>query len=126
MDTTAVVFAPDGKAVVLGLSDGTVAFRATADLAERRAPVEVGRYTVAALAHHPRGPFVACGTYDSKGADNLMVVRTDTGAVVRRIAADPHGVLAVCFNATGTRVATFGGSGRVAVWDVSDLAGPRE
>ena len=61
---TAVSFAPDGKAVVLGLSDGTVAFRATADLAELRDPVEVGRFTVAALAHHPRGPFVACGTFE--------------------------------------------------------------
>ncbi|HYH65079.1 MAG TPA: WD40 repeat domain-containing protein [Urbifossiella sp.] len=109
-----VSFAPDGKSVALGLTDGTVAFRSTADLSERREPVVVGRFTVAALAHHPRGPFVACGTYDHDGAANLVVVRADTGAVVRRIPADPRGVQAVCFNATGTRIATFGGSGRVA------------
>lgn len=122
VDAAAVSVAPDGKSVALGLSDGSVAFRSTADLSEQRQPVEVGRFTVAALAHHPRGPFVACGTYDRGGAANLVVVRADTGAVVRRIAADPDSVLAVCFNATGTRLAAFGGSGRVAVWDTSDLA----
>jgi WD40 repeat protein len=116
---------PDGKWVAAGLDDGRVAFIQTADMTVRDEPVQIGRFTVSALAHHPRGPYLACATFDSKGADNLAVIRTDTGEVVTRFSADPNSVLAICFNSTGSRMATFGGSGRVTIWDTSNLVGPQ-
>ena len=118
----AVSFSPDAKAVAVGLSDGRVAHFATADLTPLREATQIGRFTVGSLAYHPRGRYLACATWDGMGADNLIVIDPLTGEMPFRFAADPSGAVAVCFNADGSRMATFGSSGRVTIWDTSNLA----
>ncbi|MBN9520788.1 WD40 repeat domain-containing protein, partial [bacterium] len=117
-----VAIATDAKTVAVGLEDGRVVYLATADLTPLREATKVGQSTVGALAYHPRGRYLACATYDSMGADNLVVVDPLTGETPLRFAADPSGITAVCFNADGSRMATFSGAGRVAIWDTSALA----
>lgn len=117
------VFSPDTKRVAVGLTDGRVGIYSAPDLVPVLEPIQLGDFTVATVAFHPAGPFLACGTYDRDGKDNVFIIHQVTGQVVARFPADPRGIDTLCFNATGTRLATFGGSGRVVVWDTSKLTG---
>lgn len=116
-------FSPDGKRVVVGLADGRVGIYSVPALVPAVDPIQLGQFTVAAVAFHPAGQFLACGTFDRDGKDNLFIIHAVTGRVVARLPADPRGIGALCFNSTGTRLASFGSSGRVSVWDTSIVAG---
>ncbi|QDU19688.1 WD40 repeat domain-containing protein [Urbifossiella limnaea] len=116
-DGACVSIAPDAKVVAIGLTDGRVMLFDTAKGAQASLPVQLGQFTVASVAFHPRGRLLVCGTFDRRGQDNLFVVDPAAGRVVAKFAADPHAIATLCFNADGTRLATFGGAGRVTVWD---------
>lgn len=78
-----------------------------------------GRSAVAALAVRKGGKHVVVGT-----ADGWLTVLTVSGAEAKPVGtgqqAHVAGVAAVTFNADGSKLATVGGDGKLALWTVAD------
>jgi hypothetical protein len=116
-----LAISPDGKTVAAGYGDGTVGWYEADTGKPVRHIQPLGQFGVWALAFHPGGKHIACGTYDKRGQPNLFAIRIDTGAIIARLDADPRGVSAVRFSPSGDRLATFGESGVISVWDANVL-----
>ncbi|MBA4064679.1 MAG: hypothetical protein C0501_13385 [Isosphaera sp.] len=117
----ALAHSPDGKLVAAGFGDGSVVWYDAATGKPVRQLPPLGRFTAAAVAFHPGGKHLACGTFDGRGAANLFLIDVGSGEVLAKLTADPHGVSQVCFDATGDRLAAGGSSGAVTVWDAAAL-----
>jgi WD40 repeat protein len=116
-----VALSPDGKTVASGSLDGSLAWHDAETGREIRRVPPLGRFGVFALAFHPGGKFLACGTTDKRGDQNVRVLNLATGEVVARLVAAPMGVTGVRFSPTGDKLATFGTSGEVRIWDATAL-----
>ena len=110
----------DGAVLFAGFEDGSVTWY---DLATRKSIRSVslpGGATVGSLSVHPGGKHIACGTFD-RGAPNVFLIERSSGEVVAKLLGDTNGVASVCFNASGSRLAVFGSSGTVTIWDADKL-----
>lgn len=115
-----LALSPDGKMVAVGYGDGTVAWYDTATGKPIRHVPPFARFTIGSVAFHPGGKYLACGAFD-KGGPNLFLIDSTSGEILHKLAADPNGVTAVCFSPTGDRLAAFGASGTVTIWDATKL-----
>ncbi len=122
MYMSTIQFSPDGKILFVGHNDGSVIWHDTVT-GKKIDRQPLGQYTVTSLAFHPKGTHVACATLDPKGAKNLFVIQLNPVQVTAQFVADKDGVSAACFSHDGTRLATYGGYGGIAIWDTKMLLG---
>lgn len=121
LDPMSLKLSPSGKVVAVGYGDGSVGFWAsdTGNLLHHvRLPA---RFTIAALAFDPTENYLACGSLDRGGQENLFIVKIKSGQIIVRMTVDAMSVSKVCFSPGGDRIATFGGSGTVMIWDATKL-----
>jgi WD40 repeat protein len=104
------------------MSDGSLGVWNAATGKEVFAPRVLGQFTVAALAFHPSGKFVACGTFDARGAANVYLVEVRSGEILRKFRAHPSGVFAVGFDRTGDRLAVVVRNA-IKIYDARPLLG---
>lgn len=117
---TSLTFSKEGRYLAATYDDGTVAWW---DLKTEKLIVHTGTispFTMLTAAIHPSGKYLVCGAI-GQGLKNLFLVEWTTGRVIAEFAGDPRSVNLVCFDSTGGKLATFGGSGVVKVWNVNDL-----
>jgi WD40 repeat protein len=115
-----LAYSPDGKTLAAGFMDGSVAWYDAATGKTSKPILRLGKLTVGSVAFHPGGKHLACGTND-RGMPNLFMVDIISGQIMAKMLADPNAVTAVCFNASGNRLAVFGSSGTVTIWDADKL-----
>jgi WD40 repeat protein len=115
-----LAFSPDRRTLAAAYPDSRIAWydSDTGKLVKKTEPV--CWFAIVAMAFHPSGRYLACGSRD-QGLPNLFLIDLGTGTLIDRIAADPRCVSALCFSPSGDRLATFGGSGTVKIWDVPQL-----
>ncbi len=135
-ETDGVAFAPDGRTLAV-----------TSDFPRTRGPLDIGRnYTVDGVrvwdVTDPRRPRVGAFVRGSDGdvafsPDGRHLATTDGVSVKLMDVSRPHDLVTVAeweahsyeiqafvFSRDGSRLATGGGDGVVAVWDVSDARKP--
>jgi hypothetical protein len=117
----ALAHSPNGKVLVAAFADASLGWYEAGTGKPVRHGSRLGQFSVASLAFHPGGKYLACGTCDGKGLPNLFLVDAASGEVVAKLAADPHGVAVVAFDAAGDRLAAGGSNGTVTVWDAAAL-----
>lgn len=118
---TALELGPDGKTLAVGYDDGCVG---TFDLVAGKSLgyfPPYGQFRAKAIAFHPSGKYLAYGTYDRKGHQNLFILDLVRDEIAGRLVASPNGVSAVCFNPAGDRLASFGCEGTIKIWDFDAL-----
>ena len=116
-----VALSPDGKSVAVGFKSGPVSWYETETGRLIRTVPKFGLFPAHGLAYHPSGEFLVCGTGDRKAMSNLFVLHLATGEVVNRVIADPGGVSAICFSPKGDRLAVYGNSGDLRIWNAFAL-----
>lgn len=121
LDPMSLKLSPDGKTLAVGYGDGSVGLWAT-DSGKLIHHVRLqAQFTIAALAFDPLSRYVACGSLDHSGRENLFLIETESGKVIASLAVDTRGVLKTGFSPTGDRLAVFGSSGKVTIWDATKL-----
>jgi WD40 repeat protein len=113
-------YSPDGRALAAGFEDGSVAWYDTASGKAIKQLTPLGKFTVQSVAFHPAGKYLACGTLD-RGVPNLFLINVTSGEIVVKLLADANGVTSVCFSPNGDKLAAFGSSGTVTIWDATKL-----
>jgi WD40 repeat protein len=116
---TSLALAPDGKTVAVGFGNGTVGVYDTAT-GKVSKQFQLGEFPVRALAFHPGGKHLACGTTDA-GMPNLFLIDLGSAEGGTSLIPDAKGVTAVCFSSDGKRLAAFGPEVGVTIWDATAL-----
>lgn len=117
-DATAIAISPDGKLVAAGHRDGAVGWYRTDNGKSVAAVTPVERFNVSAVAFSPDGTRLAWATTARKGRHNVGLLDVASGKQLGSLDADSSGLEAVAYSPTGDRIATFGPSGLIQVWDV--------
>lgn len=110
-------FAPDGKTLALGGSDGPIRIVNIADGKVLRA---LGGHTgaVTGVAFHPDGKLLASSSKDR----TVRLWDPNTAAALKALEGHAAWAQGVAFFARGTRVASVGADQTVRVWDLTELA----
>jgi WD40 repeat protein len=120
VEASSLAFSPDGKVLFAGCADGSVAWYNTATGKLIKQAPRLGQQQVSAVAVHPDGKHLACGTWDA-GGPNLFLLDVTSGEIMVKLTADQRTVHRTCFSPSGERLAAFGSSGKVTIWDATAL-----
>ncbi len=118
---SSLAVSPDGRLLVAGLGNGNLAWYATGTGKVIHQDRALGPLSIGSLAFHHTGKYLACGTFDRNGQANLFLLDVTTGDLIAKIPADPNGINAVCFSPNGDKLAAFGTTGTVTIWDATKL-----
>jgi WD40 repeat protein len=116
---SSLAYSPDGKILAAGFENGAVAWYESASGKVIKGISMPDDHMVGTLAFHPGGTYLACGLY-AEGTWNLFLVDIPSGEIVNELLIEKS-PLAVCFSPTGERLAVFGSSGKVTIWDATKL-----